>query len=150
MPRLLEAPRGEPVAAVEESREEGTPLMANVSGKDEEPPWGDILVAGPLQQQSFLAFWRWRWCVLDRSELRVYSDEAASILAPETTLQRYCISALQVDLDRHIPTTLMCTDVESGLLAACFRTGGSQQWEELVSASLWVQAFAAAGYYFGR
>mmetsp|Transcript_113039 Transcript_113039/g.359145 ORF Transcript_113039/g.359145 Transcript_113039/m.359145 type:complete len:240 (-) Transcript_113039:410-1129(-) len=34
-----------------------------------------VLIQGPLQHQTFLSFWRWRWCVLDHHELRIYKNK---------------------------------------------------------------------------
>jgi hypothetical protein len=106
----------------------------------------EVLIEGPLQQRSMLFFWRWRWCVLDRRELRVYQNEQVSLLQPEKPLERHSARALNVAPDLHWPSVLVLSGAAGGdddpLLF--LRTGPGVQWEEVAATMLWLRAFASA------
>lgn len=106
---------------------------------------GEVLIEGPLQQRHLLLFWRWRWCVLDRRELRVYANEQASLLMPEKPLERRSVAAFTVGPDMNFPSVLVCTDTRTGEPLSFLRAGPGLRWEEVASSTLWLGAFAAAG-----
>lgn len=109
----------------------------------------EILIEGPLQQRALLFFWRWRWCVLDREELRVYVDENASLLMPERPIERHPVAKLaklRAASDLHFPSMIVCKNIDSGEPLMYLRTGPGVRWEELASASLWLRAFTSAAH----
>lgn len=105
----------------------------------------EVLIEGPLQQRLLLVFWRWRWCVLDRRELRVYRDEEASLLLPEKPLERHSVVTLSVGPDLHFPSVLICANARTGEPVMFLRAGPGLRWEEVAASTLWLSAFATAG-----
>ncbi|CAE8617191.1 unnamed protein product, partial [Polarella glacialis] len=103
----------------------------------------EVLVEGPLQQRHLAFFWRWRWCVLDRHQLKLYRDEEASLLMPEKPLEVHSAASLSVGSDLHLPSSLICTS-PTGEPLMFLRTGRGERWEEIAAASLWLRAFASA------
>lgn len=107
---------------------------------------GTVLIEGPLQQQSFLSLWWWRWCVLDEQELRMYDSQQASVLEPHRPLQRHRMVSLEVAFDLCSPQVLVLQlGAERAGQVAVLRTGRGARWEEIAAARLWCQAFAAVG-----
>jgi len=104
----------------------------------------EVLVEGPLQQRAFLVFWRWRWCVLDRQELRIYSNEEASLMNPFQPLERIKVGTFCVAPDLHFASMLLCSRVPTGDTFMFLRTGPGIRWEEVVASSLWLRAFNIA------
>eukprot|EP00401_Gymnodinium_catenatum_P053102 CAMPEP_0117525698 /NCGR_PEP_ID=MMETSP0784-20121206/35905_1 /TAXON_ID=39447 /ORGANISM="" /LENGTH=384 /DNA_ID=CAMNT_0005321905 /DNA_START=60 /DNA_END=1214 /DNA_ORIENTATION=- len=104
----------------------------------------EVLVEGPLHQRVFLVFWRLRWCVLDRHELRIYRDEQASLFFPSKPLETHRVEALHVAPDLHFPSVLICAAVPGGEPLIILRTGPGLRWEELVASTLWLRAFNTA------
>lgn len=104
----------------------------------------EVLVEGPLQQQFLHFFWRPRWCVLDRQELRLYQNEQAALEMPNKPLESHSVSTLNVAQDLHVPSVLLCTDVSDEELSMSLRTGPGSRWEEQVASILWLRAFASA------
>eukprot|EP00419_Tripos_fusus_P007923 CAMPEP_0172679286 /NCGR_PEP_ID=MMETSP1074-20121228/15961_1 /TAXON_ID=2916 /ORGANISM="Ceratium fusus, Strain PA161109" /LENGTH=336 /DNA_ID=CAMNT_0013497437 /DNA_START=20 /DNA_END=1031 /DNA_ORIENTATION=- len=109
-----------------------------------EPDDSEVLVEGPLQERHLLLFWRWRWCVLDRQELRVYWDEEASLLTPERPAARHKVLSLTVAPDLHFPSVLICANADTGEQVMFLRAGPGTRWEEVAATTLWLRAFAAA------
>jgi len=105
----------------------------------------EVLIEGPLQQRHLLVFWRWRWCVLDRQELRIYWNEEASLLMPEKPIERRSVVNLDVGPDLHFPSVLICADSRTGEPLSFLRAGPGLRWEEVAASTLWLRAFAAAG-----
>lgn len=106
----------------------------------------EVLCEGPLEQRSFMIFWAQRWCVMDRREFRIYSDEEDSLLAPEKPLERYSVSAISMAPDLHAQSVLVISGL-AGEPLAYVRTGPGQRREEMVSSALWLASFAAASRY---
>lgn len=115
---------------------------------DAETVWDTVLIEGPMQECCFWAFWVWRWCVLvrvrNRWELRVYSDEAASLSSPGRPLQRHVVADLAVRLSPTRPTVLVLEDGTSMEPRHWLRSGPGQRWEELASSELWAAALRSA------
>jgi len=103
----------------------------------------EVLIEGPLQQRHLLVFWRWRWCVLDRRELRVYWNEEASLLMPEKPLERRSVASLTVGPDLNFPSVLICADSRTREPLSFLRAGPGLRWEEVAASTLWLGAFAA-------
>jgi len=102
-----------------------------------------VLIQGPLQHQTFLSFWRWRWCVLDHHELRIYKNKEAFVSEPDRTVQRHRLVTLDVAKDLEAPQVIVCQNIAArGTPVAVLRTGPGVRWEELAAARLWFQAFA--------
>jgi len=116
------------------------PAVAASSESDD----SEVLVEGPLQERHLLLFWRWRWCVLDRQELRVYWDEEASLLTPERPAARHKVLSLTVAPDLHFPSVLICVNTDTGEQVMFLRAGPGTRWEEVAATTLWLRAFAAA------
>mmetsp|Transcript_27816 Transcript_27816/g.58869 ORF Transcript_27816/g.58869 Transcript_27816/m.58869 type:complete len:266 (-) Transcript_27816:42-839(-) len=104
----------------------------------------EVLVEGQLQQRWLKFLWRWRWCVLDRRELRIYGNEEASLLMPEKPLERYSVASLSVGSDLHFPSILIGVSVIGGEPLITLRTGPGLRWEELAASILWLRAFESA------
>lgn len=100
----------------------------------------EVLIEGPLQQRALLFLWRKRWCVLDHFELRIYDDEEAFLLQPESPLQLHSVDKLDFTWDVQLPLIMNCIDVDTGELLMCLRVGPGSQWEEVAAASLWMSA----------
>jgi len=122
-----------------------TVAFAHAGGSGSEPNDCEVLIEGPLQQRLLLVFWRWRWCVLDRRELRVYRDEEASLLLPEKPLERHSVVTLSVGPDLHFPSVLICANARTGEPVMFLRAGPGLRWEEVAASTLWLSAFATAG-----
>mmetsp|Transcript_47057 Transcript_47057/g.150251 ORF Transcript_47057/g.150251 Transcript_47057/m.150251 type:complete len:680 (-) Transcript_47057:133-2172(-) len=105
----------------------------------------DTLAEGPLQMHGLFFFWHWRWCILDRHELRLYKSEESSLSIPEKPLRRYRVRNLYVALDLDTPSVLVCMAADTREHALFLRTGPGQRWEEFASCKLWLQAFARTG-----
>lgn len=102
-----------------------------------------ILIEGFMQQQGFLGFWRWRWCVLDQEELRLYRSERAAEREPGRPLQRLATAAFQVCIYDSRPTTLLlCSDALDEKPLMYLRAGLGKRWEEIAAARLWVRCLA--------
>lgn len=128
---------------------EGRPADAPVGrppavAASSEPDDSEVLVEGPLQERHLLLFWRWRWCVLDRQELRVYWDEEASLLTPERPVARHKVLSLTVAPDLHFPSVLICANTDTSEQVMFLRAGPGTRWEEVAATTLWLRAFAAA------
>mmetsp|Transcript_76801 Transcript_76801/g.178143 ORF Transcript_76801/g.178143 Transcript_76801/m.178143 type:complete len:307 (-) Transcript_76801:228-1148(-) len=104
----------------------------------------EVVIEGPLQQRHLLVFWRWRWYVLDRKELRMYWNEEASLLMPEKPLERRNIASLAVTPDLHFPSVLICADSKTGEPLSFLRAGPGLRWEEVAASTLWLRAFTTA------
>jgi len=104
----------------------------------------EVLVEGPLQERRLLFLWSWRYCVLDRQELRVYANEEASLMVPNKPLERYRAATLRVKPDLHFPSVLICRFTPTGETVTQLRTGPGLRWEELAASTLWLGAFASA------
>mmetsp|Transcript_71256 Transcript_71256/g.159532 ORF Transcript_71256/g.159532 Transcript_71256/m.159532 type:complete len:344 (+) Transcript_71256:43-1074(+) len=103
----------------------------------------EVLIEGPLQQRHLLVFWRWRWCVLDRRELRIYRNEEASLLMPEKPLERRIVASMTVGPDLNFPSVLICADSRTGEPMSFLRAGPGLRWEEVAASTLWLGAFTA-------
>lgn len=103
----------------------------------------EVLCEGPLEQRSFVIFWSPRWCVMNKREFLIYTDEEASLLAPEKPLERYNVLKMSMAPELHAQSVLVVADL-AGEPFAFLRTGPGQRREELVSSALWLAAFAAA------
>lgn len=117
-----------------------TPRLQPPEGADE----SEVLVEGPLQERRLLFLWSWRYCVLDRQELRVYANEEASLMVPDKPLERYSAATLRVKPDLHFPSVLICRCAPTGETVTQLRTGPGLRWEELAASTLWLGAFASA------
>lgn len=105
----------------------------------------EVLIEGSLQQRVLLWFWRSRWCVLDRQEFRIYRDEEASLIMPESPLERYSAHLIGVAPDAHTPSVLLVRSAGSarGELILHLRTGMGLRWEEQAASALWCWAFSS-------
>mmetsp|Transcript_92985 Transcript_92985/g.240245 ORF Transcript_92985/g.240245 Transcript_92985/m.240245 type:complete len:339 (-) Transcript_92985:325-1341(-) len=137
---------GQPVAGMVRGESSAAPSITDGGSTPAGPEQDEteVLIEGPLQQRALLVFWRWRWCVLDRHELRVYPNEEASLLMPEKPLERHSVGALNVAPDLHLPSVLVVAGAAGGDPLLFLRTGPGLRWEELASSTLWLRAFASA------
>lgn len=66
----------------------------------------EVLCEGPLEQRSFVIFWSPRWCVMNKREFLIYTDEEASLLAPEKPLERYNVLKMSMAPELHAQSVL--------------------------------------------
>lgn len=129
-------------AAVLARRAQGE-LATEAARGDQNPFANDetVLIEGPMQQRGFMSWWRWRWCVLQADELRIYRNLEASILQHDRPQQRFDIETLRAATDLHHQTVLVFErsfSADSGTpISLSLRTGSGQRWEEIAAASLW-------------
>eukprot|EP00929_Paragymnodinium_shiwhaense_P003425 TRINITY_DN103933_c0_g1_i1.p1 TRINITY_DN103933_c0_g1~~TRINITY_DN103933_c0_g1_i1.p1 ORF type:complete len:357 (-),score=24.38 TRINITY_DN103933_c0_g1_i1:210-1280(-) len=123
------------------ARSEGSTALVSIDS--DRAAANEALIEGPLQQRAFLMFWRSRWCVLDRHELRIYSDEQESVVS--SPLECHQVKDIDVIPDVQVPTVLIVSTRSRGVPIAYLRAGPGRRLEELVAASLWLRAFTAAG-----
>mmetsp|Transcript_107836 Transcript_107836/g.310632 ORF Transcript_107836/g.310632 Transcript_107836/m.310632 type:complete len:199 (-) Transcript_107836:106-702(-) len=133
-------------AATREASEGLDTTMAESAELDDEEDDGiedddGIVIEGPLEQLKFLTFWRPRWCVLDRFELRIYRSEEACRQHPDRPRQRISTGTLDAEIWCGAPEQLTC--YKGDRPAATFRTGKRGCWEEGASARLWLSKIAS-------
>lgn len=103
----------------------------------------EVVIEGPLERRVFGFLWRPRWCVLTRSELRLYANEDASLWRAGAPLEQHKVASLELAADASAPSAFQCLCVPSRELAAVLRTGPGTRWEELTARSLWLRTFSA-------
>lgn len=104
-------------------------------------------MSGPLQRR-FLGFaWRWRWCVLDTEQLRIYWNEAHCLADPGEPLETYQVGSVVACPESGsdgATNMFRCVLRESSSTAVVLRGGDGEVWEEIAATHLWVDLLNAA------
>mmetsp|Transcript_37674 Transcript_37674/g.56893 ORF Transcript_37674/g.56893 Transcript_37674/m.56893 type:complete len:194 (-) Transcript_37674:39-620(-) len=104
-----------------------------------------IFAEGPLEIRLFRYFWRPRYAVLTAQEWRLYSSEEEAHSFPEHPLLRIQLRSLSVACDKdEDPCMIELFSSSAFGPEMVARTGSGETWEEIVSASLWVEAVKRA------
>lgn len=111
------------------------------------PLQAEVHIAGPLQRRFFGFAWRWRWCVLDTHELKIYWDEVHWTQRPEEPLEAFQVGGLVACCEnsyQNCPSVLRCLDHETGHTVVTLRGGDHERWEETATTHLWVDLLNTA------